>query len=499
MRRFKKSKKFFCVMKIDVKKEEFTKVDVEGVVLGIYEGGKSKLLDELPAKLKAEVTRLYSKKVLKGEPGEVRVINTLGLIKARNLILIGLGKEKDLNLEELRRMSGRVLKTAKCYQLQSLALILQFKQFDPIELGAAVAEGLVMGNYTFNKFKSKKDKKKVERIVLLGEKSLEKGIMKGREVGEAVNYTRELVNLPPAAATPTYLGKEAMALKGGKISVKVYGRAEIKRMGMGGLIAVGQGSEEEQKFIVINYHGGGKKKVALVGKGITFDAGGYNLKPTRYIEEMKQDMAGAATVLGVIKAAQKLKLKVNLLGLIPSCENLVSGGAYKPGDVLKSYNGKTIEVTNTDAEGRLILADALGYADKQKANYIIDIATLTGAVVVALGYWATGVLSKDNKLVAALVKAGNESGDRVWELPMWDDYKDLVKSEIADVCNSHKNYDAGTIEGGMFLSNFVEKTAWAHLDIGGTAFFNEPKHYFAKGGTGAGVRLLVKWLENLKN
>ncbi|MFC1686878.1 leucyl aminopeptidase [Nanoarchaeota archaeon] len=489
-------------LSITTKKGDFTKIVSDVVVLPLFEEEKSNpFVNNLPKKLKTEVSGLIKNKIVKGEFGETRLINTLGNISPKNILLVGLGKEKELNLEFLRRASAIVLKTVKCYNLKSIVTLLGqcSKKLNSNDVAQAITEGTLLADYKFDNFKSKKDDKKVDRFVILTEKdvssSISSAIEKGTIIAEATKYTRELVNLPAAIVTPTYLGNEALKLKDSRISVKVYGKSEIKRMKMGCLLAVSSGSAEEPRFIVMNYKGGGKKKIAFVGKGLTFDAGGLNLKPTRYIEEMKQDMGGAGSVLGIMKAVKKLKPKINILAVIPSCENLVGGKAYKPGDVLTSYNKKTVEVTNTDAEGRLILADALGFTEKQKPNIIIDMATLTGAVAVALGPHATGLLSKDQALVKKLIKAGETSGDRVWELPMWEDYKSLVKSDIADVANSGKGHYAGATEGGIFLSNFVEKVSWAHLDIGGTAWTNEPKFYFSKGATGAGVRLLLKFLD----
>ncbi len=484
---------------ITTKKGDFTKIVSDVVVLPLFEEEKSNsFINQLPKKLKTEVSGLIKNKTIKGEFGETRLINTLGNISPKNILLVGLGKEKELNLEFLRRVSAIVLKTVKCYNLKSIVTLLSQSstKLNSDDVAQAITEGTLLADYSFDRFKSKKDEKNVERFVIFTEKDINSAIEKGTIIAEATKYTRELVNLPAAIVTPSYLGNEALKLKDSRISVKVYNKSEIKKMKMGCLLAVSSGSAEEPRFIVINYKGGGKKKIAFVGKGLTFDAGGLNLKPTRYIEEMKQDMGGAGSVLGIMKAVKKLKPKINILAVIPSCENLVGGKAYKPGDVLTSYNKKTIEVTNTDAEGRLILADALGFTEKQKPNIIIDMATLTGAVAVALGLHATGLLSKDQALVKKLVKAGETSGDRVWQLPMWEDYKSLVKSDIADVANSGKGHYAGATEGGIFLSNFVEKVSWAHLDIGGTAWTNEPKFYFSKGATGAGVRLLLKFLES---
>jgi leucyl aminopeptidase len=490
------SKKTTKKLNLTIKKEDFTKIAADALVLPVFEEQKTNsFIEKLPVKLKKEVLELIKKKSIEGKLGEIRVLNTFGEIKAKNILLLGLGKGKELSLEILRRGAAIALKAAKGLNLKSMVstLVWGAKGLKAEEAAQAIAEGSLLADYDFDVFKTKKEEKKVDSLIILTDKKA--GVDKGTVLAEAAKYVRDLVNFPAAVVTPDYLGKEALKLRDKKTKVKVYGLKEIKKLGMNALLAVSSGSMQEPKFILIEYKGGGKK-VALVGKGITFDAGGLNIKPTRYIEEMKQDMAGAGTVLGVIKAVQKLKLKVNVLGIIPTCENLLGGKAYKPGDILTAYNKKTIEVTNTDAEGRLILSDALSFAEKKNPTAIVDIATLTGAVVSALGYWATGLLSNDEELVRKLIKAGKESGERVWQLPMWDDYKDLVKSDIADVMNSHPGHDAGVIEGGMFLSNFIEKVPWAHLDIGGTAWFKENKFYFSKGGTGVGVRLLVRFLEN---
>lgn len=486
-------------MKITFQKEGINQITTDLLALPLFEKEEANpLINQLPEKLKGEIKELVKNSSLKGEFGETRLINTLGLIKAKNLLIVGLGKEKELNLENVRRASALTLKVAKSLNFKEAATaLLQVSRQKAEESAQAIAEGTLLADYEFNQFKTKKEERKVDSLVILTNQEISKAINKAVVLAEATNYVRNLVNLPSAIKTPSYLAKEALKLKDKNTSVKVYDKKEIEKMGMGGLTAVGSGSAQEPKFIVINYYPHAKKKIALVGKGLTFDSGGFNLKPTRYIEDMKQDMAGAGAVLGTIKAAQRLGLKINLLGIIPACENLIGSKAYKPGDILTAYNKKTIEVTNTDAEGRLILADALSYAEKQKPNVIIDLATLTGAAVVALGYWATALLTKDQELAKKLIKAGESSGERLWQLPLWDDYKDLSKSDIADLANSHKSYDAGTIEGGIFLSNFIEKTSWAHLDIAGTAWFTEPKFYLPKGGTGVGVRLLINYLENL--
>ena len=268
-----------------------------------------------------------------------------------------------------------------------------------------------------------------------------------------------------------------------------------------GLLAVNRGSAEEPRFITLEYRKGNGQPVAIVGKGITFDSGGLDLKPAAYMDGMQGDMAGAAAVIGTIKAVAELGLAVNVVGVIASTENMPGGAAYKPGDVVTAYNGRTMEIGNTDAEGRVVLSDALAYAEKNfKPKCMIDLATLTGACVIALGYAAAGVMSKDAALANRLKLAGEASGEQVWELPMWDDYKDIVKSDVADVRNipGGKGYEAGAIAGAWFLQHFVEKTPWAHVDIAGPAWSNDRKHYWDRGGTGFGVRLLVEFLKRMR-
>ncbi|HOP41443.1 MAG TPA: leucyl aminopeptidase [Geobacteraceae bacterium] len=317
---------------------------------------------------------------------------------------------------------------------------------------------------------------------------------------EAVRFARDLVSQPGNVATPSWLAEKALEMAAlFDIPCHVWDREEIERHGMAALLAVARGSRRQPRFVTFEYRGaaGGKKPVVLVGKGITFDSGGISLKPREGMERMKNDMAGAAVVMGVMMAAASLKLPVNLVGLIPLAENLPDGNACKPGDVIRSLSGKTIEVVNTDAEGRLVLCDALHHALNYRPAAIIDVATLTGACVVALGNLATGLLSNDDALARSLRKAGAATGESVWQLPLWEEYGDLLKSDIADMKNSG-GPPAGTITAAWFLKNFVGTTRWAHLDIAGTAWEEKGRHYLPKGATGTGVRLLVEYLRGLR-
>ncbi len=309
------------------------------------------------------------------------------------------------------------------------------------------------------------------------------------------------MNEPGSSLTPTKLAEHALELKKLGVKVTVYDKKGIDKLGLHALLAVNRGSGQEPRFITLEYSKGKGQPIALVGKGITFDSGGLDLKPANFMGDMKNDMAGAAAVIGTSKAMAELNLPLNVVGVIASTENMPGCNAYKPGDVITGYTGRTMEIGNTDAEGRVILSDALSYAEMNfKPRYLIDLATLTGACVIALGYAAAGVMSRDEALVNKLKLAGEAAGERVWELPMWDEYKESVKSDIADVLNipGGKGYEGGAIAGAWFLQHFIEKTPWAHIDIAGPAWSIERKHYWDKGGTGFGVRLLVEFLWHVR-
>jgi len=314
-------------------------------------------------------------------------------------------------------------------------------------------------------------------------------------VVKGVIFARDLANEPGNICTPSYLGEQATSLEDGKTSVTVMDKKKIEEAGFRGLLAVNQGSSEEPRFIILNYKGGeeGQAPVVIVGKGLTFDAGGISIKPPQSMDEMKFDMCGAAAVLGTFKAVESMGLRLNIMAVIASTENLLGASAYKPGDIIKSYKGINIEVLNTDAEGRIILADALAYAAEQKPAAIIDLATLTGACVIALGSQASGLLGNNERLLSELEKSAGHTHDRVWRLPLFDEYQEQIKSKIADIKNIGGR-EAGTITAACFLSRFVDDVPWAHLDIAGTAWNMKGDDMSASGATGAGVRLLLDFL-----
>ena len=380
----------------------------------------------------------------------------------------------------------------------------QFKKFfdDENYFYQSFVEGVWLGNYSFEKYISKKKKEKKLNVNLLNEnnKKFNGIIQTAGRISDAVYFARNLVNEPAVVLTPAELALRAKSeLKKTGVSVTVFDKKELLKRKMNAILSVGGASVHEPKMIIMHYKpkGKAKKKIALVGKGVTFDAGGLSLKPTNYMLDMNGDMAGAALVIGAIKAASALALPVEIIGVVPAVENVIAGNAYKPSDIIVSASGKTIEVKDTDAEGRIILADALDYAGKQKPDEIIDFATLTGACVVALGEYAAGLFTKDDVLAKRLKKAGNKTYELTWRLPFWNEYKKLIKSDIADVSNLGPRW-GGAITAGKFLEHFVdEKISWAHMDIAGPAMKNDLTEYTKKFHTGFGVRLMTEYLKEI--
>ncbi len=432
-------------------------------------------------------------------------------INGQKYTVLGLGSRKDFTVEKVRRALGKAIGHAKCAKAETVSTNIPFlarAKIDDQELGRATAEGLLLANYSFTKYLSKENAEKKTNVKLVSVKwddsrsSFGKGLKEGRIVAESSNLVRDLVNEPAGVANSIFMERAARKVAGKypKVSIRVLNKPELTKLGMGSMLGVNAGSQHPPKLIILEYKGGSGRPTALVGKGITFDSGGYNLKPTKYIEDMHTDMAGSAAVLGTINAAAALGLKKNLIGVMGMCENMVSHTAQHPGDIVKSYSGKTIMIGNTDAEGRLVLADALAYTQKKyNPEFIVDLATLTGACVVALGYYTAAAIGKDDEFLGMLKQAGEASGDRVWPMPFYDDYQDWMDGSFSDLNNisqKGKGYEAGSITAGVFLSKFVdlEKSRWAHLDIAGSAHWAVTGDYFGKGATGSGVRVLTYWL-----
>lgn len=409
-------------------------------------------------------------------------------------LVLGIGKKSEMSARRWILVARQVIALAKQYKLKEISI--NAKDFDLD--GEQLAVNFEMANYEFDTYKTQKENSFVETIFL--ENANQKEMERGQIIGEEVNACRSLANTPPGLMTPSLLAEQAkIAAEGTKVNVKILDRDDMKILKMGAILGVAQGSSEEPKFIVAEYFGDKKseKPIVLVGKGVTFDSGGLNLKPSPYIYEMHMDMSGGAAVIHAVIVAAKLGLKRNIVALVPAVENMPSGSSYRPGDVLTSMSGKTIEVLNTDAEGRVILADALTYAQQYKPKLVIDVATLTGAAEVALGQRASAIFSKDEKLIARVRELGEQSGDYVWPLPLWDEYEEDIKGTFGDWANvGKKDRAGGAIMGAMFLYQFIKDHPWLHIDMAPRMTSIEGE-YLAKGAAGAPMRLLVKLLESL--
>ena len=423
----------------------------------------------------------------------------------RKLTLVGTGK--DFSLRALRTALYAAGKIAKKHRDRRIAVVVpqNVKGFTEAETTRFAAFALAHADYKYDHYITVKKDDKVQPVeaTLIAPEAIDRRELRRIEaesqaIADGVRTVRDLGNAPSNLITPTRLAERATEVaKSVGVKATVYGRKEIERMKMGGLLAVNRGSAEEPRFIVLEYTPRrAKKHVALVGKGITFDSGGISIKPSERMEEMKFDMCGAAAVIGTIEAAAKLEVPVKITGVIPSTDNLPSGSAYKPGDIITMMNGKTVEIVNTDAEGRMILGDALHYASKLEPDHLIDFATLTGACVVALGSEASGLFSPDDDLAQKLIESGERTGDRLWRLPVWDEYKELIRSEWADMKNSGGRW-GGAISAAVFLKEFVDCPSWAHLDIAGTAYMERETGREVRGATGAGVRVTLDFLQSL--
>lgn len=417
------------------------------------------------------------------------------------LVLIGLGKKDKFLARHARRLGGKVGRHIKCLKPKALtvAFVPELEKFTE-----EFVEGLLMSLYTFDTFKKKKEKPyQLETIYLVGQnqKSVRIQAQKAQTVIDGINYVRDLVNLPSNLVDAEYLAAEARKIaRENKYKLTIFDKKKLTKMGWGGLLAVNQGHHKEPRAIILEYNGALSKKekpIVLVGKGILFDTGGYNLKPTGSIETMHQDMAGSAVVLGLFSILKKLNIRRNVVAVIAAAENMISSRAYKPSDIIKTLSGLTVEVTNTDAEGRIVLADAITYGKKFKPQALITIATLTGAVAIALGNRYAGLIGNDSGLRSTLAGSGREVDDLGWPLPLHSDFKKKMESEIADIRNTDIGTSryAGSSKGAAFLAKFVGKEKWCHIDIGGTAYTDDPKEYETKGATAHGLRMLLRYLE----
>jgi leucyl aminopeptidase len=499
-------------MQIEVKQGELQTAADEAILLYCFEDGKrlAGSLKELDGILSGAISRLFENGDFAGKAGQVALVYPRQGLSFNRVLLVGLGKRGDLDAERIRRAFGSAGRRIKELKLRSLTVQWFESNVAGISLQAssqAMVEGMLLSQYRMDRYKTDKQAKTpaLERLILLKESrkglgEVKKGIQNGAIFAQATGRARDLGNMPGNDLTPTRLAAEAKKLADEfKLKCTILSEPEIRKLKMNAFLAVAAGSNQPPKLILLEYSPGRKpiNTLALVGKGITFDSGGLSLKPTDLMLEMKGDMMGGAVVISAVAACAMLKLPVRVMGIVPATENLPSGKALKVGDIITSHSGKTIEVLNTDAEGRLILADALSYARTFNPDAVVDVATLTGSIKIALGTICAGLFGNSRTLIARMIQAGEESGERVWEMPMWEEYAELLKSDLADMKNVGGR-NGGSILAAKFLQTFVGDLPWVHLDIAAVDAKDKEESYFSKGATGFGVRLLLQFLKDWK-
>ncbi len=486
-------------MKISSIDKSLLEVKSDCLALILFEGEKlSSEVDKLDKKISGSISEVIRLKEFSGKLYETTSIFTHGKILATRVLLVGAGKKTDFSARLARNLAGTAARRAQKIGAKTLAFSLE-KSVDVEE----AVEGVVLGVFDTGLYKSSKDESEISELILVGMAD-QSTIKRASIISDSINWVRRLITEPANVMTPTRMVEEARKIAGHyKFEIGVVNESEAAKLGMGAFVGVAKGSSEPSFMVYLKYKGSkDAKTLGVVGKGITFDSGGISIKPSKGMWEMKTDMSGAASCLGLMKIVGELKPKINIVAVLPLTENLPGGSALKPGDVLKAMNNKTIEVINTDAEGRLVLSDSLVYAQKLGATRLVDIATLTGAINVALGNVAVGIMGKPDSWIEEVIKAGEEVGELYWQLPTFDEYKDLLKSDIADLNNAPGDGQAsavsgaGSIAGAMFLLEFVDKKVpLAHLDIAATAWLSGERPYMAKGPTGVVVRTLVKLVE----
>jgi leucyl aminopeptidase len=495
-------------MQIEVATGSTQETDGQVLAVAVFKDEKADegFLKEIDEPCNGIIKSVLDSEELKGKEGESAFLHLSGNDngKARRVLLVGVGERSEYTRASVSEMVGAAVRTLRGKNVKSIGVVPRFDG-DAEDTASAAAEGAVIASFDLDKYRTvDKEERQIERLAVFIEgadaDAVKRGIRRGQIIGESVNFTRDMANEPGAYLTPTMMADRArdVANECG-LSIDVLDEARMEQEGMGSLLSVSHGSDEPAKLIILKYSPASEDEepkglLAFVGKGITFDSGGISLKPGENMELMKYDMTGGATVIGVMRAIGKLKPAIPILGVIPCSENLPSGKATKPGDVVRAMTGKTIEVINTDAEGRLILADAIAYAKKLGATRIVDMATLTGAVSIALGDVNAAILGTDQELIDEVISAGKEVGEKFWQLPLDKEYSKQIKSDIADIKNVGGR-KAGTITAAAFLKEFADGVAWAHLDIAGTAWGDEAKPFRSKGPTGIAVRTLIRIVE----
>lgn len=494
-------------MDIRVVAGDVTRFRGDALVVNLFEGVKSPggATAAVDDALFGAIRKLIQAGELTGKWGEQTLVHTLGKLPVVRVLIMGLGKREEFTLDRVRVVSADAAKCLRKIGARRIGTVVHgagagAAGFNAAQATQALVEGAVLGLYRFTRYKRGKDdnQRQIDLLTIVERdrvklRAMAEAVRRGRILAEATNAARDLVNEPGNTLTPRELGRRARAMaRGARIRCRVLGPRELRRLGARALLGVARGSQQPPRLIVLNYRGGrrGGPHLGLVGKGITFDSGGISIKPAENMEAMKGDMAGAAAVLAATRAIALLNLPIHVTAVVPASENLPSGTALKPGDIIQAMSGKTIEVINTDAEGRLVLADALHYARGHKVSHLVDVATLTGACVVALGTINSGAFTNNQALLDTVLAAGRAAGEKIWPLPMDVEYDELIKSDVAEIKNTGGRR-GGAITGAKFLQNFVGDTPWVHLDIAGTFEADKEKGYLPKGGTGVMVRTLV--------
>jgi len=497
-------------VEIRVAAVDIATIKAGAIIVNFFEGMESPegVTAAIDQALDGAISQLISQGEIKGKLKQVTVIHSLGKLPATRVAVTGLGKPEALTLDKVRGAVAETCRLLQRKQVDNIATVAQGAGINGITAGGsarAITEGALLGGYSFRRHVTKEaEHGEIKELTIVGTDAsripdLEQGIVQGRILAEATNLARDMVNEPANYMTPAHMAEIAVNLaETYGMELSVLEREQMQELGMGALLGVAQGSQQPPKFIVLRYKGGDSTEidVALLGKGITFDSGGISIKPSEGMGDMKGDMSGGAAVMAAMSAIAQLKPGINVMAVVPATENLPSGSALKPADVVTAMNGKTIEIISTDAEGRLTLADALGYANQQRAKRIIDVATLTGAIRIALGDICTGAFGNNQELMDQVIAVGTEAGEKIWQLPMYEEYKEQNKSDVADIKNTGGR-GAGSITAAQFLAEFAGDTPWVHLDIAGTNMTEKEKNYLVKGATGVPVRTLVNLVLSL--
>ena len=502
---------------LKTRKVDVSECKTDLLAVGMFSDGKGldKIVGELNSKLGGAIEQLIKLGDFKGKDRTSAIVYGNDSIGASRVMLVGLGEKKEITLDTVRKAAANIANKAVAMKARSLSLALHGAfgaQFDLSAVGRVIAEGTYFGSYRYDEFVTGNDDGRLGSlsVALIDSdpakiKKLNKGLSAGTVVGKAQSYARTLANRPGNVINPATLAAEAkkMAKATAGVTCTVFDEKQMGAKGMGGVLAIGAGSQNKPKFIVLKYTPAGKvpsarPTIGLVGKAITFDSGGISIKPAANMDQMKLDKTGGIVVLATMKAVAELKLPINVYGLIPAAENLPSGTSCRPGDIVTTFSGKTVEIQNTDAEGRMILCDALGYADKLDCDIIIDIATLTGACKVALGKYMAGLMGNDDELIKQLQRAAQDSGEKLWPMPSGDEYAEEMKSKIADLKNIGSRW-GGACTAAAFLRQFVGEKKWVHLDIAGVDIFEKATEGLAEGSSGFGVRLMMAYLIDVAN